>query len=112
MWRSLSVVAMGLLLTVILAACGSPSDKVPATVTREDVAGAPPTRTATTAAPPTTAASPGAPGTPTGAAFEIDMVDLAFEPNDLTIPSDSDVTVNLHNKGNLPHNFSIPSQNI
>jgi uncharacterized cupredoxin-like copper-binding protein len=40
------------------------------------------------------------------------MVDLAFNPSSLTIPSDTDVTINLHNKGALPHNFSIPSQNI
>ena len=47
-----------------------------------------------------------------GTSFDITLVDLAFEPNDLTIPSDTDVTINLHNTGSLPHNFSIPSQNI
>ena len=36
---------------------------------------------------------------------EISMVDLAFEPNDLTIPADTDVSIVLTNHGVAPHNF-------
>ena len=62
------------------------------------------------------AASPAAGGqagaaAPTGP-VEIEMVDIAFKPNSFTIPANTDVTVNLKNSGALPHNFSIPSQNI
>ncbi len=44
------------------------------------------------------------------AAFEIDMVDLAFEPTELTIPANTDVTINLVNKGALPHAFEVKEQ--
>ncbi len=36
---------------------------------------------------------------------EISMVDLAFEPSDLTIPADTDATIVLTNNGAAPHNF-------
>ena len=110
---------MGLLLTVILAACGTSSDEVESTVTREDVAGAPPTRTATSAE----AESPGAPqaGTPggeetpttgngeqpTGTTVEVDMADISYNPAELTIPANTDVTINLVNSGALEHTFDI-----
>lgn len=35
------------------------------------------------------------------------MVDLAFEPAELTIPANVDVTINLINQGNLPHAFAF-----
>ena len=36
------------------------------------------------------------------------MVDLAFQPTDLTIPANTDVTIKAVNKGALPHTFTIP----
>jgi plastocyanin len=41
----------------------------------------------------------------------IEMVDIAFKPNDFTIPANTDVTVTLKNTGALPHNFSITDKN-
>ena len=44
-----------------------------------------------------------------GAATAVDMayVDLAFEPNQVTIPAGTDVTFNFTNEGALPHAFKI-----
>jgi plastocyanin len=39
---------------------------------------------------------------------EIDMVDLAFEPTEITIAANTDVTINAVNTGALPHTFTIP----
>jgi plastocyanin len=41
----------------------------------------------------------------------IEMVDIAFKPNDVTIAANTDVTVTLKNSGALPHNFSITDKN-
>lgn len=125
--RSFSVAALSLALGATLTACGSQSDEAEPTVTREDVEGAPPTRTATLPAGETPeGASPEA-GTPVASpepaespttgdggatALTVDMVDLAFEPNTLTIPAGTDVTVTVENKGALPHNFSVTDQPI
>jgi plastocyanin len=43
---------------------------------------------------------------------ELTMVDIAFEPTDLTIPAGADVTIKLVNNGALPHNFAVPSEGI
>ena len=58
----------------------------------------------TAATPAGGAASPAAGG---GTTFEIDMVDVAFQPTELTIPANTDVTINAINKGALPHTFTI-----
>ena len=63
------------------------------------------------AAQPTTAATPAggaaSPAAGGGTTFEIDMVDVAFQPTELTIPANTDVTINAINKGALPHTFTI-----
>lgn len=46
------------------------------------------------------------------AGFEIDMVDLAFEPTELTIPANTDVTISLVNKGSLPHIFQLSDGSV
>jgi len=82
---------------------------------------------------PTTAASPGgvAPGTAVGlvpcgtpigtpvagggqaqTAPTIELVDIAYQPNQFTIPANTDVTVTLNNTGQLPHTFDIDELNI
>jgi uncharacterized cupredoxin-like copper-binding protein len=38
---------------------------------------------------------------------EVDMVDIAFQPTELHIPANTDVTINAINKGSLPHTFTI-----
>ena len=47
-----------------------------------------------------------------GEPVALDMVELAFKPDTFEIPANTDVTINLTNSGNLPHNFSIPTQNV
>ena len=49
----------------------------------------------------------------TTAATAIDVVmDIYFEPSEVTIPANTDVTVNLPNEGVTPHNFSIDALGI
>jgi nitrite reductase (NO-forming) len=43
---------------------------------------------------------------------ELTLVDTAFEPTELTIPADTDVTINLTNSGVLPHAFEVTDQDI
>ncbi len=45
-------------------------------------------------------------------AVTIEMVDIAFEPKEVTIPADTDVTVTLPNAGAAAHNFHIDELNI
>lgn len=42
-----------------------------------------------------------------GDTFHIDFIDTAFEPNELTIPANTDVTLTFENKGFLAHDFVI-----
>ena len=88
---------------------------------------------ATVVVAPTTAADPGGsePGTPIGmfpcpspqgspfpggeaasTAVTIEMVDIAFDPKDVTIPANTDVTVTLPNNGVAVHNFNIDELGI
>jgi uncharacterized cupredoxin-like copper-binding protein len=66
------------------------------------------------------AATPGAEGgtpttnttTTTAVTFAVVAQDIFFEPKEVTIPADTDVTVNLPNEGAAPHNFSIDALGI
>jgi len=42
----------------------------------------------------------------------VTMVDIAFQPSELTIPANTDVTIVLTNKGASVHNFNIDDLNI
>jgi len=84
-----------------------------------------------TTAPPT-AATPGGsePGTPIGlfpcgspaaspaaqggqaAQQTVEMVDINFNPKELTIPANTDVAINLTNNGVSPHNFNVDELNV
>ncbi len=44
-----------------------------------------------------------------GGPIEIDLVDIKFEPSELTIPANTDVKITLKNTGALPHTFTIPN---
>jgi uncharacterized cupredoxin-like copper-binding protein len=73
--------------------------------------------TPTTYASPTAMASPiasptGCEATPTTGGQTITMVDIAFQPNALTIPANTDVTITLNNTGVTMHNFSIDQLGI
>ena len=64
---------------------------------------------------PVAGATPAATGDETTtAATAVDVVsyDIYFEPSEVTIPANTDVTVNLPNEGVTPHNFSIDALGI
>jgi uncharacterized cupredoxin-like copper-binding protein/cytochrome c2 len=99
----------------VLGACGSPDETAKPTVTRipnppnAPVVGSP----TTTAAAASPAASPATAqtGQPSGP-VEVDMVDVNFAPKEITIPANTDVTINLANKGAAVHNFNIDALNV
>jgi uncharacterized cupredoxin-like copper-binding protein len=64
-------------------------------------------------ASPATEASPAAsPAAELPTTFEVSMVDLAFEPAELTIPADVEVTIKLVNNGAAQHQFRIDALNV
>ena len=113
---------------VALTACGGGAgEEAHEDVTRVPImsdAAAQATREAASAPPATPGAEDGtlaAEATPaaTGdeaaaAAMAVDVVsfDIYFEPSEVTIPANTDVTVNLPNEGVTPHNFSIDELGI
>lgn len=52
-------------------------------------------------------ATPDAGGAADGEEVTVVAVDIDFEPNEFTIPADTDVTIVLDNQGNLDHDFVI-----
>jgi uncharacterized cupredoxin-like copper-binding protein len=117
--RTGAMMAMASFALVVLAACGAGG----AEEAREDVTRVPTmsdaAAQATREAANAPAATPGAEGgTPTTgattAATTVDVVaqDIFFEPKELTIPANTDVTVNLTNEGAAVHNFSIDALGI
>jgi uncharacterized cupredoxin-like copper-binding protein len=117
--RSGAMMAMASFALVVLAACGAGG----AEEAREDVTRVPTmsdaAAQATREAANAPAATPGAEGgtPPTGApaaAMTLEVVahDIFFEPKELTIPANTDVTVNVPNEGAAPHNFSIDALGI
>jgi uncharacterized cupredoxin-like copper-binding protein len=105
---------------VMLAACGAGgAEEVQEDVTRVPTvsdAAAQATREAASAPAATPGAEGGTPttGATTAAAMTVDVVahDIFFEPKEVTIPANTDVTFNLPNEGAAPHNFSIDALNI
>lgn len=115
--RTLSRAAIALIAAVTLAACGTASDEVEPTVTRVDVAYTPaaspvPEATPGAATPGGTDATPVGGGGDLATTVELNMVDIAFEPTELTIPANTDVTMNLTNSGNLPHAFQLEDGSV
>ncbi len=112
---------------VVLAACGEPAgqeaelEDVTRMPTMSDAAAqatreAPPpgaTPEDGAATPVTDEATP-ADGGETAEAMTVEVVsyDIYFEPAELTIPADTDVTFDLPNNGAAPHNFSIDELGI
>jgi uncharacterized cupredoxin-like copper-binding protein/mono/diheme cytochrome c family protein len=58
--------------------------------------------------PPPTEGAPPASQAP----IEVDMVDIAFAPAEITIPANTDVTINLVNKGSAVHTFDVDELNV
>lgn len=62
--------------------------------------------------------TPGTPGATPSASpsatmtIEVHTVDIAFEPKELTIPANTDVTVKIVNDGALQHDFAIDELDI
>jgi glucose/arabinose dehydrogenase/plastocyanin len=94
------------------------ADKVPAGATTVDMVGTAPSETATPAGEGAadTTPEPATPAASTGGgeaqAQTVTMVDIAFKPEDLTIPAGTDVTISLPNTGAALHNFSIDELQI
>lgn len=55
-------------------------------------------------------ASPVAGGQPQ-TAVTVELVDIAFNPNEFTIPANTDVTITLQNSGVTPHTFTVTDHN-
>jgi nitrite reductase (NO-forming) len=61
------------------------------------------------------ASPPAVDGSPTagdGQAVTITMIDINFDPKEVTIPANTDVTVNLPNNGVTAHNFQVDQLNV
>jgi uncharacterized cupredoxin-like copper-binding protein len=126
--RTGAMMAMASFALVVLAACGGGGaeeahedvTRVPTTsdaaaqATRE-AASAPAATPGAEGGTPAAGTTPGAAGDETAtAATTVEVVshDIFFEPNEVTIPANTDVTVNLPNEGAAPHNFSIDALGI
>jgi plastocyanin/mono/diheme cytochrome c family protein len=72
---------------------------------------APPAATSA-ATTPTTTPDDGGNGGDAGPTLEVDMVDIAFNPTELTIPANTDVTINLVNNGAATHNFNVDALGV
>jgi uncharacterized cupredoxin-like copper-binding protein len=112
---------------VALTACGGGGEQAHEDVTRvpivsdaaaqatRDAANAPAATPGAEGGTPAAGATPGAVGGETATpAVSVEVVsqDIFFEPSEVTIPANTDVTVNLPNEGAAPHNFSIDELGI
>lgn len=57
-------------------------------------------------------ASPEASPVASATTFAISTIDLAFKPNSLTIPANTDVEIVVTNEGKLPHDFVVAQLGI
>ncbi len=111
---------------VLLAACGGTGEELHEDVTRvptmsdaaaqatRDAANAPATPEGEGGALATGGATPATDGETPAATTTVEVAsfDIYFEPNELTIPANTDVTVTLPNDGVTLHNFSIDALDI
>jgi uncharacterized cupredoxin-like copper-binding protein len=109
---------------VALTACGGeqahedvtrvPTMSDAAAQATRDAANAPAATPGAEGATPAAGATPVAGDETAAAAMSVDVVshDIFFEPSEVTIPANTDVTVNLPNEGVTPHNFSIDTLGI
>jgi plastocyanin len=108
----------------VLTACGGeqahedvtrvPTMSDAAAQATRDAANAPAATPGAEGATPAAGATPVAGDETAAAAMSVDVVshDIFFEPSEVTIPANTDVTVNLPNEGVTPHNFSIDTLGI
>jgi plastocyanin len=81
-----------------------------ATAEPTDEATAEPTGEATE--PPSSEAPSSAPSEPAGEVVEVSAGDLFFDPDELTIPADTDVTITLTNNGAVQHDLYQPDLDV
>lgn len=136
--RTFSLSAVGLLSGGLLAACGTESVEVEPTVTRVPAENAPPTAEPTVAgasppaSPAASASTPVPPGDggplPPGGgeasppavtgvealptSVSITYVDFAFEPAEVSIAADTDVTFQFQNAGATQHAYKVDALEI
>jgi nitrite reductase (NO-forming) len=97
------IVAIALLATIPVLA----QDQGTPTTTPSPACASPAAGTPTVAAAVSPSASPTACGE-----FTVTMIDINFNPKELTIPANTDVTVSLPNTGATAHDFNIDELNI
>jgi glucose/arabinose dehydrogenase/uncharacterized cupredoxin-like copper-binding protein len=64
------------------------------------------------ATPSASQATPAAAGATGQGETSVAMVDIAFQPKEITIPANTDVTVSLPNQGASVHNFNVDKLNV
>jgi plastocyanin len=87
----------------------SPTEVVPPPVTSPVAS---PTEAASPAASPEASPMGSPEASPASNAVTIKLLDIRFDPNEVTIPANTDVAVTLPNDGVAPHNFSIDELGI
>jgi uncharacterized cupredoxin-like copper-binding protein len=104
---------VGTLIVTEAAAPAATSETPPESAT-PPAAGAQPSPESATPAAEAAAASPEAAGPAPAAAAPVEVVshDIFFEPDELTIPANTDVAVSLPNEGVTLHNFAIDELGI
>jgi plastocyanin len=104
------VLVLGVACALGLGALALAQDSTPPATPDVAVCASPTAGTPAATAPD---ATPDACATPGAGAAEvtIQMVDIAFVPNEVTIPADTDIVVHLPNAGTAPHNFSVNDKN-
>jgi len=103
-----SFVALLLVATFVLAACGTEDKGTEPTVTRVSAEGAPePTVPGEEAQASAQAPAPSGEAAGPPVTIDVKLVDIQFEPNQITVPANSAVTVNLTNAGAASHTFTI-----
>ena len=93
--------------TIGFAQDGTPTACLTGSPVASPMADASPMAMASPVASPEACATPAVGGAATGQQVTVTSVDIAFEPEALTIPADTDVVVLLPNHGAAQHNFSI-----
>jgi len=95
------------------AAVGSPAASPGASESASPVANVTTDVTVTVAAVSPIASSPiSATEATVAQSFEVDMVDIAFNPKEITIPANTDVVIQLPNNGMAAHNFNIDALGV
>ncbi|MEA2585086.1 MAG: hypothetical protein QOF33_3171 [Thermomicrobiales bacterium] len=95
------------------SSAGSPEASVAASPAASGVSSPVATQAASQAASPV--ASPavsGDAGAATTTALTVELHDIFFDPKEITIPANTDLTITLVNKGAAPHTFDVDALNV